>query len=792
MIQIRSGFDPEQAHNALLRKMDGGGDEGDFDVGALWSDGEGDEVGPRPTHDGGMDTMSMEQLGLKAQDVPADGNCLLHAFAQAQRRTSHAAKATPTQVLREQLAELVESRKEAIGRLHEQTGVCPWSRLNWHGEIPPTTIEEYTQFLRKDGTWLGTYELNLLATELGPTEKVFTRDMRSGKWSLITRLDTSSKVIPHSHSLCKHDIDFNRDRCLGFEGAHFVPLFECAPNGTHGRMKDMYATAQKAQDKQAMMMQRLSAQSLNPIKLPIGMIVKVEGEGKCYQTNHVSKVDPICLYCVVHSEVHQDVYQLVGPSGFLQTPRARQLLEPKSDEQGKFVFITNYVRDDGLQTAWAACKDHQPGEKGFKTVPAGPMVRDRHMHDESNPENTRAQTLEAFAKCWQARMHVEAKPVRKRKDGDDTTEIFIPRPNRLLTDTEYNTIVAVLRMKESATSIANRGDRCEYINTETKRIYNLKTVEKKDTQKVTRINKAYALERGVEGEKVQLKRKTTVDSRTMWCYALSESMLPDVLYELHRSGFENNAGCHTAATMVAAAEAKYTSGSVNEEVCRAFKKCCVLCNGNLHKRVKKAHPGFAPIRSTYPFERVQIDLIIMTSVLPSKNEGKLYILTVKDHFSGFVWLRALKRKNKIAVFKKLKKIFRDFRTPDILQADNGGEFKNLAMSTKQLRAYCKRHGLDLPKDVGDETLESRFASLFDEEFSTDDLAQCFPNTHMVHSRVRASSTNGSVERANQDVQRMLYYAMLRHGVERREDQGVWIIHLDKVCSWYHGHSHLQY
>jgi hypothetical protein len=179
---------------------------------------------------------------------------------------------------------------------------------------------------------------------------------------------------------------------------------------------------------------------------------------------------------------------------------------------------------------------------------------------------------------------------------------------------------------------------------------------------------------------------------------------------------------------------------------------------------------------------VQIDLIIMTSVLPAKNEGKKYILTVKDHFSAFVWLRALKRKNKIAVFKKLKNIFRDFRTPDILQADNGGEFKNLAMSTKQLRAYCKTHGLDLPKDVGDETLESRFASLFDEELSTDDLAQCFPNTHMVHSRVRASSTNGSVERANQDVQRMLYYAMLRHGVERREDQGVWIIHLDKVCS----------
>ena len=53
--------------------MDGGGDVGDFDVGDVWSDGEGDEVGPRPTHDGGMDTMSMEQLGLKAQLVGPSG-----------------------------------------------------------------------------------------------------------------------------------------------------------------------------------------------------------------------------------------------------------------------------------------------------------------------------------------------------------------------------------------------------------------------------------------------------------------------------------------------------------------------------------------------------------------------------------------------------------------------------------------------------------------------------------------------------------------------------------------------
>ena len=37
-----------------------------------------------------------------------------------------------------------------------------------------------------------------------------------------------------------------------------------------------------------------------------------------------------------------------------------------------------------------------------------------------------------------------------------------------------------------------------------------------------------------------------------------------------------------------------------------------------------------------------------------------------------------------------------------------------------------------------------------------------------------------MERANQDVQRMLHYAMVRHGVGRPEDRGNWIIHLEKV------------
>ena len=46
-------------------------------------------------------------------------------------------------------------------------------------------------------------------------------------------------------------------------------------------------------------MQKLSTSCMNPLKLARGMIVKTEHEGKMYQTNHVSKVGPSSLYCVV-------------------------------------------------------------------------------------------------------------------------------------------------------------------------------------------------------------------------------------------------------------------------------------------------------------------------------------------------------------------------------------------------------------------------------------------------------------------------------------------------------------
>ena len=109
---------------------------GDFDVGGIWSEGEecADGPLPHPLQNGGLDSQSMVQLGLQREDVPADGNCLLHAFMKAQRTTSHATKAQRVVDAREQLAKYVEKHVDDFIKARNKTGQWPWVRDNWNGE----------------------------------------------------------------------------------------------------------------------------------------------------------------------------------------------------------------------------------------------------------------------------------------------------------------------------------------------------------------------------------------------------------------------------------------------------------------------------------------------------------------------------------------------------------------------------------------------------------------------------------------------------------------------------------
>jgi IS30 family transposase len=144
-----------------------------------------------------------------------------------------------------------------------------------------------------------------------------------------------------------------------------------------------------------------------------------------------------------------------------------------------------------------------------------------------------------------------------------------------------------------------------------------------------------------------------------------------------------------------------------------------------------------------------------------------------------VWLRALKNKDVRNVNSHLVMIFSDNGAPTILQSDNGPEFKDMAMTTKQLTTWVKKAGLRPITNVAavSHLMSSKTCGVGMQ--LEDHFKSTFPNTHMVFGRVKASTTQGSVERANQDVQRFLFYTMLFHESQGKP-RGVWYPYLFDV------------
>ncbi|XP_055931980.1 KRAB-A domain-containing protein 2-like [Argiope bruennichi] len=111
--------------------------------------------------------------------------------------------------------------------------------------------------------------------------------------------------------------------------------------------------------------------------------------------------------------------------------------------------------------------------------------------------------------------------------------------------------------------------------------------------------------------------------------------------------------------------------------------------------------------------RCQLDLIDLQS--QADNEFK-FIMVYQDHLTKSVLLRPLQSKRAKEVALQVLHIFLIFEAPCILQSDNGREFVNSVI--EQLRTY-------------------------------------WPELKSLHGKPRHSQSQGSVERANQDVENML-------------------------------------
>ena len=159
----------------------------------------------------------------------------------------------------------------------------------------------------------------------------------------------------------------------------------------------------------------------------------------------------------------------------------------------------------------------------------------------------------------------------------------------------------------------------------------------------------------------------------------------------------------------------------------AFVALCPECQLQKSKKSIKSIV-VKPIRSSDFSSRGQVDLIDMQAS-GSENSPYNFLLVYQDHLTKFVILRPLRRKTAAEVASTLLDIFYLLGPPHILQSDNGKEFKNINLAVM--------------------------------------IRDLWPGCTIVNGKPRHPQSQGSVERANQEIKKVLGALM------RKNDDPCW-------------------
>jgi hypothetical protein len=124
---------------------------------------------------------------------------------------------------------------------------------------------------------------------------------------------------------------------------------------------------------------------------------------------------------------------------------------------------------------------------------------------------------------------------------------------------------------------------------------------------------------------------------------------------------------------------RYTG--ITRPLIREYVQRCSVCQA---KKRQQFQPPLMPIITNARFERFSLDLIDFNRY----PDGEYcYIMQVGDHSSKFRWVRPLKNKEAASVAYELEVIFSTVGGPQILQSDNGGEFKG------EVTQLCERYNV---------------------------------------------------------------------------------------------------
>lgn len=254
--------------------------------------------------------------------------------------------------------------------------------------------------------------------------------------------------------------------------------------------------------------------------------------------------------------------------------------------------------------------------------------------------------------------------------------------------------------------------------------------EKLSSQDYRRLNRFEIIKIGEKENLIAKRKNDDVDSIRYYCKVCE---VHDILEKAHKNtGHKRRLGMEKEITK------KYCN--VPRSIIEEYLKLCAMCQ--LKKKSKQKGLVVKPMISTGFNKRGQIDLIDMQT----EPDGPYkFIMNYQDHLTKFVFLRALKTKRAEEVAYNLMDIFCITGAPCLLHSDNGREFVNKII---------------------------------------DSLADMF-QAKIIHGKPRHSQSQGSIERANQDVRDILI-TWMQETQSSKWSEGLRFVQLKKNRSFHRG------
>ena len=172
----------------------------------------------------------------------------------------------------------------------------------------------------------------------------------------------------------------------------------------------------------------------------------------------------------------------------------------------------------------------------------------------------------------------------------------------------------------------------------------------------------------------------------------------------------------------------------SKEVIQVYLNSCSECQLQKCKKQLKSTVT-KPIRTSDFASRGQVDLIDLQNT-HEVNRPYNFLMVYQDHLTRFVVLRPLQKKSADEVVNHLLDIFSLFGSPHILQSDNGREFKNVNLATM--------------------------------------IRDKWPECKIMHDKPRHPQSQGSVERVNKEIKKVLGSLM------RKNKDQCWVKYLNNT------------